>query len=103
MAGHYVEFGGEIAWPSTPGYQDQSRFTASINSHKLADYDASARRSIGDSPVSLWGAAFDDLAIELYEPHHLVLDTLCGIACSCWCVSGTLNSSLIRASDSALP
>ncbi len=84
------EFGGEVAWRPTPEHIAGSRLTAFMRQHGLRDYAELLRRSTTDLEW-FWGAVFDDLRIEFYEPYRQVLDTSRGIPWTQWCVGARLN------------
>jgi acetyl-CoA synthetase len=83
-------FGGEIAWRPTPEYTEHSRVSAFMKRHGLESLAALQSRSTAD-PAWFWGAVFDDLGIEFYEPYTSVLDVSAGIAHARWCVGGQMN------------
>ncbi|MBI4886696.1 MAG: AMP-binding protein [Acidobacteria bacterium] len=83
-------FGGDIAWRPSPEYRDRSRLASFMRRHNLATYDDLLHRSVQDLDW-FWGAVFDDLGIEFYEPYQQLLDTSRGIAWSRWCVGARLN------------
>jgi acetyl-CoA synthetase len=84
------EFGGEIAWRPTAEQIGESRLSAFMQRHGVANYEELLRRSTSD-PEWFWSAVLDDLGIEFYEPYTRILDTSRGMAWPRWCVDGRLN------------
>ena len=90
MTGSRFDFGGEIAWRPTAAQIRDSRLSAFMHRHGVADYQALLRRSTSD-PEWFWPAVLDDLGIEFCDPYTRILDTSRGIAWPRWCVDGRLN------------
>ena len=90
MGGERFEFGGEIVWRPTAEQIRESRLSAFMQRHGVADYAELLRRSTSD-PEWFWPAVLDDLGIEFYDHYTRILDTSRGIAWPRWCVDGRLN------------
>ncbi len=79
-----------IVWQPDEKTVQRSRLRQFMDRHGIATFDDLMTRSTDDI-AWFWGAVFDDLQLEFYEPYTQVVDTSRGIQWAEWCVGAKLN------------
>jgi acetyl-CoA synthetase len=83
-------FNQTVIWQPSEEYLRRSRLKRFMDRHGLETLDALMERSTADLNW-FWGAVFEDLGIEFYEPYTQVVDLSRGIQWPEWCVGAKLN------------
>ncbi|KPK92231.1 MAG: AMP-dependent synthetase [Anaerolineae bacterium SM23_ 63] len=83
-------FNQPIVWEPSEEYIQRSRLKRFMDRHQLKTFDELMQRSTTDI-AWFWGAVFEDLGIEFYEPYTQVVDLSEGIQWPKWCVGAKLN------------
>ncbi|MFC2046145.1 AMP-binding protein, partial [Chloroflexota bacterium] len=86
----HFPFNQSIVWRPSEEHVRTSRLKRFMDQHGLETLDALMERSTTDLNW-FWGAVFEDLGIEFYEPYTKVVDLSKGIQWPTWCVGGKLN------------
>lgn len=83
-------FDQPIVWRPDREVVRRSRLKRFIDQHQLGSLDALMARSTEDV-AWFWGAVFQDLEVEFYEPYTQVVDLSRGPQWPTWCVGARMN------------